>query len=225
MDAGKQARDNQGDVLYKTEGGEGVIHAEQQVKSLGVDRIWQRLPGIQHPNSACGPVSAAMIVNYLYAQGYAKGLSEKERNSQIQLGESKIVRIINLFWQQMAWYWGTGMERYRSTLEGYLNEKLSGKWHIELHVGDKFLIYKQAIDAGFPVIIRFNNLFSRRGVFARWHFVVGDAYLIQDGVQYVGVKDPDRGAKQTGTFFFPWETNAPYLSLGILKHDSEERDG
>src|SRR5690625_3294992 len=38
---------------------------EQGEKVLAVRRIWQRTKGIKRPSSACGPASAAMVLDYM----------------------------------------------------------------------------------------------------------------------------------------------------------------
>lgn len=183
------------------------------VRSLGVRRIWQRMPGIVHPNSACGPVSGAMVAGYLHAQGYPIDFGDQDED---------IISLINRFWEQMSRHWGASMERYRTTLQQHLNKNYpSPVWRIVASGAVDFNTYKQSIDEGFPVAIRFNNLLGKQGVYSRWHFVVGEAYLIKNGVQYIGVKDPDRGENQTETLYFPWEANAPYMSLALLKYDGK----
>lgn len=83
-------------------------------KVLGVTRLWQRSSGVNKPNSACGPATAAMISNYLKGQGFnVKGTSNY----------SSVGSFINHMYSDLGTTSiGTSMAQYRSGLAKHVRE-------------------------------------------------------------------------------------------------------
>ncbi|MFZ3590231.1 hypothetical protein ACOI1C_13415 [Bacillus sp. DJP31] len=54
-------------------------------KVLGVTRLWQRSSGVNNPDSACGPATAAMVSNYL------KSLFKKEDKKSKEVRGSEVL--------------------------------------------------------------------------------------------------------------------------------------
>lgn len=179
-------------------------------KILPIERIWQRHPGIERPNSACGPTTGAMIVSYL--EKTVPHLQPASIRTRAML-VNELYKIIG------TKPWGTSTRQWRRGMKRYLNSNDPTKtWDVNKRRGiGNFSLYCQSIDQGYPVILRFTFHFSKEA-FASHHYVVGVGYKIVGNRQLVAVKDPDAGEKNTEIHWIDWEQNEHYIKMLVLSH-------
>ena len=179
-------------------------------KVLGVTRIWQRSSGVNSPNSACGPATAAMVANYLKGQGYnVKGTADY----------SSVGAFINHMYSDLGTNAvGTSMAQYVSGLRTHVRENYTAtKWETwSYRAYGYYEHYKDMINLNKPVGLRF-DFFVREGTYVDYHFVAGIGYD-HGSVAKFAVKDPDGGSGNTGTIWLNWNDNNNDMAMGLVNY-------
>lgn len=170
---------------------------------LPLNRIWQRSPGIEHPNSACGPASAAILINYF-----------RERE-WIHLYDENNVTLVNLLYDHIGTtLFGTSARRFCKSVASYLNRHDTNfRWIVQKQPAyGRYLAYCYAIDSGYPVVLRFTFNFSDEA-FASHHYCVGIGYKNVNGKRLIATIDPDGGERNNSVHWIDWEKNEPYMKM------------
>lgn len=189
-----------------------VINGEYGItsnsKELSVTRIWQRMAGVNNPNSSCGPAVGAMITNYY-------GSSYNVRTSNYYGGDAQL---INHLYNEMntgllgttAAHWGGGMESHLNhnyvPAEKFIYTKFDALFN--------WVQYEANINKNRPVALRF-DLNTNPYAYADYHFVAGIGYKYVGEEGYAGIKDPDGGQNNTGTIWIYWGTNDTDMTMII----------
>lgn len=179
---------------------------------LDVRRIWQRTRGVKRPSSACGPTSAAMVIDYLSR--------EKELTYSIRPDD----QLVNELYKAVKTYpWGTVIFCLQYRLRNLLNKhSKDGKWRVKFNWAmGQYSDYVSSIEKGNPVIIHFMFNFSRQ-TFASHHYVVGIGYRFLGSQKQIAVLDPDAGEYNHKIHWIDWRKNEKYMNLLLLdKKDNE----
>jgi hypothetical protein len=191
---------------------ESTVGTLSTYKELSVTRLYQRMSGVNNPNSSCGPTTGAMVVNYLKSRGY------NVRASSYYGGNAALIN--HMYYDMESDWWGTTINGYCNGLSKHLNhdyspQKFYGMSYKALGNWDK---YEASINAYLPVGLRFDRFKSSEYTFAEYHFVCGIGYDYSGGEDcYAGIKDPDGGSTNTSTLWINWGTNSPDMSIGLVK--------
>lgn len=182
-------------------------------KELSVTRYYQRMSGVDHPRSACGPTSGAMIIDYLIdvlnyhnidgSDAYVNGTAALINTLYSEMGT-------NLF--------GTSISDWRLGMLEHINN--DGYWRIGVIDADDSTAanrYKTRIAASTPTTFRF-DYFVDSGVTINYHFVVGVGYNHSTSSLKFGIKNPD-GENNTATKWFDWAVNDQDMDMGDLWRD------
>lgn len=168
-------------------------------KVLPVDRIWQRRDGINNKNSACGPTTGAMIIDY-----YHDNLGYNVRDNDFYGSWANLVNHLRL--EMDTYLWGTTMNNWREGLYNHVHHN-GGSWDDFQFKGvgnSNFFI--TAINSDDPVGIRF-DYFVENEEEINYHFVTGIGYNKNGsytGDLHVAYKDPDGGKNNSGTKWLDW---------------------
>lgn len=172
-------------------------------KVLAVRRIWQRTKGIKRPQSACGPTSAAMIIDYF---------SREKRLSYPILRDDQLVN--ELYKAVSTFPWGTVIFLLQNRLRYLLNKYTVGdEWQVRFNWAmGQYQSFTRSIERENPVIIHFMFNFSKR-TFASHHFVVGIGYRSVGNQKQIAVLDPDAGEHNKNIHWLDWNKNEKYMNL------------
>ncbi|WP_215026777.1 C39 family peptidase [Bacillus sp. ISL-39] len=172
---------------------------------LDVPRWYQRMSGVVDPWSACGPTSAAMIMNYYHDIRGFTGIRD-----DAYFG-SKATTINHLRYDMNSSFWGI----YGATLDDWLNgttkhirETATSYWYplkVTNPSSDSYtnsLKYRNAISNAHPVAIRFHyDVENDEGL--KYHFVVGSGWYLNGsdlGNLMVTYVDPDGSVSSPKNF-------------------------
>jgi hypothetical protein len=183
--------------------------ASTNYKHLDITRLWQRMDGVNSPDSACGPTTGAMIVNWYKSQGYWV------RDSSYYGGDAKLIN--HLYNEMGTDSFGTSISEYNSGMKKHLNHDTTGWDTWDLRAEGYYLSYKISIDDSRPVALRFDYFVSDTADY-KYHFVAGEGYDETSGTTYVAVKDPDGGEFNTGTHWISWSDNDQDMAMGLSKY-------
>lgn len=179
-------------------------------KVLGVTRLWQRSPGVNNPNSACGPATAAMVSNYLKGQGYnVKGTSNY----------SSVGSFINHMYSDLGTTaLGSSISQYNSGLYKHLGENYTtNKWDTwSYRAYGYYEHYKDMINLNKPIGLRF-DFWIREGTYVNYHFVAGIGYDHGNTAKFA-IKDPDGGSGNSGTIWLNWNDNNNDMAMGLVNY-------
>lgn len=177
-------------------------------KVLNVSHLSQRMSGVDHPDSACGPTTGAMIVNYYnYVQGY-------DVDAGVDLGGNH--HLINHLYEELGTtIIGTFISEYTSGMHEHLNHNMTGWMTWDLPADEYYLTYELAISDGDPVALRFDRFRENDDVYVEYHFVAGIGYDKGSGTIYAGIKDPD---STSSTKWISWDVNDQDIELGFQNH-------
>lgn len=170
---------------------------------LPVERIWQRKEGIQYPNSACGPTTAAMVTNYLI------------RENRLRYEEISSSRLVNDLYREMGTMpWGTSSRRWRRRMNRFLNMYATeNQWRVkQIRATHHFPLYVESIQRQTPVILRFTFNLAKNS-FASHHYVVGVGYRMDEDGQFMAVLDPDGGKRNERVHWLKWSEHSKYMKL------------
>lgn len=182
---------------------EKIYEPQQLDKVLRVQRIWQREAGVNRPNSACGPATAAMIVQYLAR------INEKD------LAETSQVAIVNQLYDEIGTLpWGTSAKRWQKGFLRYVRATFSNdQWDVHLgRGGGQFDAYCQSIDEQMPVVLRF-TLNNSAHAFASHHYTLGVGYSVKNDERKVDVLDADGGKLNKRIHWIDWHENERYIKM------------
>jgi len=191
---------------------ESMISIQSYTTELPVIRVWQRLPGVNWPDSSCGPTTGAMIANYYESKGYnVRDYSYYGGNAQLinhlyrEMGSTAIGTTAN--------NWGYGMVEH-------LDHNYTDDWQrITQSAQGNWTWYESAINKNRPVALRF-DLYTNPNTYSDYHFVCGMGIYYEGEETYAGVKDPDGGQYNTGTHYFSWVVNAPDMTMIVPYYSS-----
>ena len=173
---------------------------------LNVPRWYQRMSGVVSPGSACGPTSAAMVMNYYHD---IRGFSGIRDDSYY--GDSAATTINHLRHDMNSLAWGIAGATLDDWLNGatkHIRETATSYWY-PVKVTDpssnsypNSLKYRGAISSAHPVAIRFHwDVKNSDGL--KYHFVVGSGWYL-NGVNkdnlMVTYVDPDGSVSSPKNF-------------------------
>ena|SRR5699024_8275669 len=170
-------------------------------KVLAVKRIWQRSEGIAHPNSACGPTTAAMLLQYM-------------ANNQQDKIETEAALVNGLYKQIRTRVWGTSARKWRKGVKRHLNRRWpANSWDVQLmRAENQFPVYCQSIDQAIPVVLRF-TLNNNSHAFASYHYILGIGYRVEEGQAKVAVLDADGGKMNESVHWIDWHENERFIKI------------
>lgn len=174
---------------------------------LNVTRVWQRQSGVNSPNSSCAPATGTMITNYFGSQGY------DVRTSSYYGGDASLIN--HLYYDMNTAAWGTSAGGFSTGLQTHLNHDLypSAPWNSFTQAASgNWSNYESQINKSRPVGLRFDSN-NDPWAYGDYHFVAGNAYYIDQEDAFAGCKDPDGGEYNTGTNYFSWGINEPYMTM------------
>lgn len=180
-----------------------VYEPQYLQKMLRVRRIWQRKKGINRPNSACGPATAAMLIQYL------------ARQNKANLAGKSSAKIVNHLYNEMGTLpWGTSAKRWQKGFIRYVQAKFpNDKWAVHLgRAAGQFNVYCQSIDNNIPVVLRFifnNNTHA----FASHHYILGVGYSVKNNEQKIAVVDADGGEINSRIHWIDWHQNEQFIKM------------
>lgn len=180
-------------------------------KILDVERIWQRGEGITHPNSACGPTSAAMVTKYFV-----------DENRLTYTTQSNDMLVNELYKTMGTFPWGTHILCLQKQLARLLNRHTNeAKWRVKfVWANRRYGTFVQSIEEGNPVIIHFLFNFSKK-TFASHHFVVGVGYRSIENRKLIAVLDPDAGEHNKHIHWLDWDKNEKYMNLLVINRKNK----
>ncbi|MEK0315026.1 hypothetical protein [Cohnella sp. 56] len=175
-------------------------------KELSVSRYHQRMTGVTHQSSACGPTTGAMISDYLWHYYNVPGSFDYDG----------VPKLINHLYSEMGTSsFGTSLGDFSVGLLTHLRE-YGEKWVGVQYRGTDNVAWNNfqgdIDDYDFPTGIRFDFWVSG-STYTNYHFVAGIGYKIVDGTKYFGFKDPDGGSNNTGTIYRLWNDNDQDIGL------------
>lgn len=185
---------------------------EQGEKVLAVRRIWQRTKGIKRPSSACGPASAAMVLDYMSR--------EKELAYSIRPDD----QLVNELYKAVRTYpWGTVIFCLQYRLRNLLNKHSEdNNWRVKFNWAmGQYKYFVHSIEKGNPVIIHFMFNFSKQ-TFASHHYVVGIGYRAVGSKKQIAVLDPDAGENNRKIHWLDWNENEKYMNLLLIEQRNEK---
>jgi len=179
------------------------IH-EQNV--LPIRRLWQRAAGVHHPNSACGPTTGAMIVQYMMQQ----------QNAEINTTDAVVsVQLINTLYKEIGTRpWGTSARRWQKGMMRYFS-KTCPEENLTVHLqraSGQYGTYCQSIDKGMPVVLRF-TFNSSPQTFASHHYILGIGYSQKGDEEKVAVLDADGGKLNNKIHWINWNDNERFIKI------------
>ncbi|MDQ1147289.1 hypothetical protein QE429_004116 [Bacillus sp. SORGH_AS 510] len=177
-------------------------------KVLSVTRLSQRSSGVNNPNSACGPTTAAMVANYLKSQGYnVRGLSDYSSTGAF------INHMYNELGTTIA---GSSISDYTYGLYKHVQHNYStDKWDTwSYRAYGNYTHYKDNILNNKPVGLRF-DLWIKEGAYENYHFVAGIGFN-HGSVAEFAIKDPD--GSNGGTIWLNWNDNNDDMAMGLVNY-------
>ncbi|GBF74012.1 hypothetical protein PA598K_02341 [Paenibacillus sp. 598K] len=171
---------------------------------LDVTRIYQRLEGVDHPKSACGPTSLAMAIQYLSSLGY--------NVHDVSHFNYSFPQMINGYYNFLSSnFMGTSSGNMSFLVPTLLNMYMTGWTSTSVDADssgamDKF---KDRIVSSRPPLVMWDQLswFPWIDADVYWHWQTGNAYRTSGGAFQFGVKDPDNGINNTSTIYYSWIDN------------------
>lgn len=181
-------------------------------KVLPVDDISQRRSGITNQNSACGPTSGAMIIDY-YHDHYGYNV----RDNAYYGSWAKLVN--HLYGEMNTNWYGTSMSEWIHGMYDHVTHDVhASAWGYNyMSASGNSYNYTNSIEKGNPVGLRFDRFKSSDSVWSEYHFVTGigfDKNGSYSGDLHIAIKDPDDGT--TATRWIDWTVNDQDLEMGYL---------
>lgn len=180
-------------------------------KVLPVERIWQRIDGVTHPNSACGPTTAAMLIHYM---------SRRNDLALADCVEVSPATLVNILYKKLATRpWGTSARSWQKGMAAYLNERWPEEnWQVAVQgAKGQFASYCQSIDRGMPVVLRFIFNYSS-AAFASHHYILGIGYEVDEAGGKIAVLDADGGKSNNRVYWIRWNEHERFFkTLSILR--------
>ncbi len=172
---------------------------------LPVIHLYQYMPGVTFPNSACGPTTGAMIANYYK---YIRGLNI---DGIYEYGGA--ANFINHLWWCMSALGGTTMSAYNLAMRNHYNKNYSNNpfstSSMNGSTSGSWTTYTGRINNQHPVALRFYN--NDQAAYS-YHWVAGVGYSTSAGI-FFGVKDP--GQSSTATRWLSWDVNSPFFNMAL----------
>ncbi|RTQ96234.1 C39 family peptidase [Lysinibacillus telephonicus] len=162
---------------------------------LPVRRVYQRSSGVLQPGKSCGPAVGVMMSNYYYSIGY-----ESINNSGYYGGDAKFINHLASSGYMKTGTVGTSLANFEDGLRKHLNLNLTSNLFdvARTSATNKYSTYKNLINSGHPVAIRFTNIWE--AIFGSsaysWHYVLGTGYSGSNVIML----DPDGSSSGTKTF-------------------------
>lgn len=191
-------------------------------QTLLVERFYQRGPYVNFPKSACGPTTAAMIMDYYHDvrkfnirdETYFSGTSY----------DQKVGKLINNMRSDMgAGLAGSTLRQLSNGMIKHINETATSTWSYtevkdpHLSSYNNSLKYRNALNNRHPVGIRFDYNSDTTGL--KYHFVVGVEWRLagakKDDLK-IGYKNPD--GITTGIQTIDWGNNVKNFEFTSLSY-------
>ncbi|WP_133582413.1 hypothetical protein [Aureibacillus halotolerans] len=181
--------------------GDFGIQSLPEKYALNIPYIYQRTPGINGPESACGPTALAMAVEYLSDIGL------DVRDASYWGGDVKLVNALRNFLGTDGWGTTSGNMSYFTTK--YLNIEMNG-WTVSsknANSSGAINIYKDRVVSSRPPLVMWDipKLIPWPDAEVRWHWNTGSAYRESNGQFQFGVKDPEFNSSRT--VYYSWSAN------------------
>lgn len=167
---------------------------------FSVPRWWQRMPGVVEPGSACGPTSAAMVINYYHD---IRGFTSMRDDSYYGSQATTINHMRNDMKSNLWGVLGATLNDWANGVTTHIKETATSNWYAVQVVNpssssySNSLKYRSAIESKHPVAIRFKlKVANTDGL--KYHFVVGNGWYLT-GSNYdnlmIEFEDPDGNAR------------------------------
>ncbi|MFC3210687.1 C39 family peptidase [Planomicrobium okeanokoites] len=189
------------EVIPESEMTDGFNALAAGPKTLQVYRVYQREPGVNHPNSACGPAAGASISNYYNDYRYFN-----VRDSTYYGGAANFID--HLYYDMNSATWGTNAYAFANGLKLHLNHSMTG-WYSVSSTTPTFSQMMTAINANYPVAMVSPYLADDT-----YHWRVIKGYDNLDG-SYIAYVDPD--GSYSGTRWSSWSTWASKIDTVYLR--------
>lgn len=170
---------------------------------LAVPSMNQYQPGVNHPDSACGPTSLSMVVQYLHSLG----LPVHNKHTYFNDSESEMINGMYNFLG--TGIFGTSAGNMSYLTPQLLNMHMSG-WtatNINANASGAIASYQDRIVSSRPPLVMWNTpkFFVWLHPDVKWHWQTGNGYRTTNGVFEFGAKDPS--SNYTVSKYYNWVSN------------------
>lgn len=180
---------------------------------LNVPSMNQYQSGVKHPNSACGPTSLSMAIQYLHSIGLSV------HNMQTYFNNSESEMINGMYNFLGTNFLGTSAGNMSYLTPQLLNMHMSGWTATNVNADASGAIdkYKDRIVSSRPPLVMWDTL----GIFpwldpaVTWHWQTGNGYRTTNGVFELGVKDPS--SNYTVSKYYNWAANKSFFLFTSYK--------
>ncbi|MBT2288837.1 hypothetical protein J7E73_06725, partial [Paenibacillus albidus] len=197
-------QDENSQILWKQylTSGDNSLMAYPTSYYLNVPHIYQYQTGINHDDSACGPSSLAMAIQYLSSIGLSVHDKTYFDNSEVDM--------VNGFYNFLGTsIFGTTAGNMSYLTSQLLNMHMNGWQATSIDADDSGSIasFQDRVISSRPPLVMWDTL----GIFpwldpdVTWHWQTGTGYRTTNGVFEFGVKDPS--SSSSATKYYSWTAN------------------